>query len=177
MHRPRRLIFILALGSVLSLSVASGGRTQSFLAGAPIDGVRCDRSEGSKVHIHEHLSIYNHGSHILVPSLIGIPPTGDCLYWIHTHNDDGIIHVESPVYRPFTLGQFFDIWGQPLSWTLAAGAVSSRGSKLKIWINNKQFTGRNPRLLVIKNKTDLLIISGPTLRRLPPLTDWKALNM
>jgi len=41
----------------------------------------------------------------------------DCLYWLHTHAADGIIHVEAPAKENFTLGQFFDIWNQPLSST------------------------------------------------------------
>jgi len=38
----------------------------------------------------------------------------DCLYWLHTHVADGIIHIETPGERSFTLGEFFDIWNQPL---------------------------------------------------------------
>jgi hypothetical protein len=40
---------------------------------------------------------------------------GSCFAWLHTHSADGIIHTESPVTRTFTLGEFFDVWGQPLS--------------------------------------------------------------
>ena len=40
---------------------------------------------------------------------------GKCFYWLHTHAADGIIHIESPVKRIFTLGDFFDVWGQRLS--------------------------------------------------------------
>ena len=48
---------------------------------------------------------------------------GSCFYWLHTHTDDGIIHIESPVQRTFTLGDFFAIWGQPLSSSQAASAT------------------------------------------------------
>jgi len=34
--------------------------------------------------------------------------------WLHTHSGDGIIHNESPIERTYTLGELFDIWGQPL---------------------------------------------------------------
>ncbi len=37
---------------------------------------------------------------------------GGCFYWLHTHTEDGIIHIESPVQRTFTLGHFFAIWGR-----------------------------------------------------------------
>ncbi len=39
--------------------------------------------------------------------------SGTCFYWLHTHAADGIIHIESPVQRTDTLGDFFDEWGQP----------------------------------------------------------------
>jgi hypothetical protein len=42
---------------------------------------------------------------------------GACFYWIHTHTDDGILHIESPIRRRFTLGDFFAIWQVPLSAT------------------------------------------------------------
>jgi hypothetical protein len=37
------------------------------------------------------------------------------MYWIHTHDSTGWIHVEAPRKIRATLGQFFDVWGQPLS--------------------------------------------------------------
>jgi hypothetical protein len=40
---------------------------------------------------------------------------GTCFYWLHTHAADGIIHIESPVRRTYTLGDFFDVWGQDLT--------------------------------------------------------------
>ena len=46
---------------------------------------------------------------------------GTCFYWLHTHTADGIIHIESPVDRVYTLGEFFDEWHQPLSATQVGG--------------------------------------------------------
>ncbi len=177
MPRLTQLLLAPVLACGLMLICGSGGRTQSFLSGLPIDGVRCDRAEGTKLHIHEHLLLYNRASQVTVPSLIGIPPGADCFYWLHTHNDDGIIHVESPVLRTFTLGQFFAIWGEPLSSTVAAGVIARSGRALKVWVNNKPFVGRNVRSLVLRNKTDITIMSGPPFPKRPPLTNWKALNM
>ncbi len=32
---------------------------------------------------------------------------------LHTHDTSGIIHVESNTVRPYTLGEFLNIWGGP----------------------------------------------------------------
>jgi hypothetical protein len=105
-----------------ALASASGGAT-----GAKIDGIGCQTTEQTIFHIHAHLTIFIHGSPREVPAGIGIPGArgqstpsgtfitgGNCLYWLHTHAADGIIHIESPVHRTYTLGQVFDEWGQPL---------------------------------------------------------------
>lgn len=79
-----------------------------------INGITCDTTEHLNYHIHAHLDIFVNGNPILVHSDIGIVPN-NCLYWLHTHDDKGIIHIESPEKRNFTLGDFFDIWDQELS--------------------------------------------------------------
>jgi len=96
-------------------------------AGQPVDGISCQASEQTLFHIHAHLTIFVNGSARQVQAAVGIPgaqatqtpqgpfiETGTCFYWLHTHAADGIIHIESPVQRTYTLGNFFDIWGQPL---------------------------------------------------------------
>ena len=79
-------------------------------AALTIDGIQCNELEQLLFHIHAHLDIIINGVYFLVPSQIGI--TDRCYYWLHTHDVTGIIHIESPVNRDFTLGQFFDIWNK-----------------------------------------------------------------
>ena len=104
----------------------AGGR------GAPVDGIQCLGMEGAALHIHPHLALYYNGKQLQLPALIGFAsnpqmPQGGCLYWIHTHAADGIIHIESTEVTPpqggahYTLGMFFDIWGQPLDRNNVAG--------------------------------------------------------
>jgi hypothetical protein len=104
--------------------------------GTPVDGIQCQASEQILFHIHAHLTVYVNGSARRVPYGIGIPDAqvsstpagpyvgaGSCFYWLHTHAADGIIHIESPVVRRYTLGDFFDIWGQKLSPTRVGPAT------------------------------------------------------
>ncbi|HEY6277386.1 MAG TPA: hypothetical protein VIX86_13760 [Streptosporangiaceae bacterium] len=95
--------------------------------GQPVDQIKCETSEQTIFHIHAHLTIFVNGTARQVPAAVGIPGaqaqstpqgpfigSGTCFYWLHTHAADGIIHIESPVHRTYTLGDFFDEWGQPL---------------------------------------------------------------
>jgi hypothetical protein len=101
--------------------------TATGVTGNTVDGISCQTSEQTIFHIHAHLTIFVNGSARQVPAGIGIPgaqgqatPTGTfissgtCFYWLHTHAADGIIHIESPVQRTYTLGEVFNEWGQPL---------------------------------------------------------------
>ncbi len=74
-----------------------------------IDAIECDITESTIFHIHAHLNIFVNGNSLIVPAFVGIEDN-TCLYWLHTHTPDGVIHIESPQQRGFTLGQFFDIW-------------------------------------------------------------------
>jgi hypothetical protein len=101
-------------------------------AGAPlpaVNGIRCDALESTLLHIHVHLAIFVDGKERVVPYGVGIGEPwqvstagerpfvddGSCFYWLHTHTEDGVVHIESPVRRTFTLGDFFGIWQIPLS--------------------------------------------------------------
>jgi len=107
-----------------------------------IDGISCDKAEKVSFHIHAHLTIFLRGKAQQIPYGIGIGPplqglstnagpfvtVGKCFMWLHTHASDGIIHIESPVASTYTLGQFFAVWGIPLSKTQvgpAKGAVTA----------------------------------------------------
>ena len=147
---------------------------QSFFGELPIDGIHCDREEGAVEHIHASLVLFNRGHSVAVPAGIGIPQGGVCLYWMHTHSGDGIIHIESPVKRSFTLGEFFDIWGPDLSWTQAASLSVPRGKRLAIWVDGKAWHGRDPHTIVLHDHQTIVIQNGPPFSS-PPRPDWSKL--
>ena len=84
----------------------------SMAGGETVGSTQCQAGGQALFHIHAHLAIFVDGAPRQIPQGVGIP--GSCVYWLHTHAPDGIIHVEAPVQRTFTLGDFFDIWGQSL---------------------------------------------------------------
>jgi hypothetical protein len=78
-------------------------------AALTIDGIQCNNVEQLVFHNHVHLDIFINGQPFTIPSQIGILP-GKCFYWLHTHDESGTIHIESPIAKNYTIGQFFDIW-------------------------------------------------------------------
>ena len=141
-----------------------------MFSGLPIDGIHCDTSEGAVEHVHTHLQLFDHGNAVPVPENIGIPMGSGCLYWIHTHANDGMIHIEAPVKQAFTLGQFFDIWGDDLNRTQASGVRASHGKVLRVTVNGKVWAG-NPRNIPLRDHEEIVIQNGPPYTAGHP-ADW-----
>jgi hypothetical protein len=131
--------------------VAPASTTQT----GTVNGIQCGSKEQLAYHIHAHLTVFDKGQARSLPGGIGIPGSqvvqttegpvasgGQCIYWLHTHAPDGVIHVESPTQRIYTLGDFFDEWHQPLS----AGQVGDVKGKVGAIVNGKPWT-KNPRAI------------------------------
>ena len=127
--------------------------TTNEATGHSVDGISCDTSEQTLFHIHAHLTIFVNGAARQLPAGIGIPgaraqatpegpfiSSGTCFYWLHTHAADGIIHIESPVQRTYTLGDFFDEWGEPLG----PEQVGPYHAKVTAFYDGKRYEA-NPR--------------------------------
>ena len=142
--------------------------------GETVAGIHCDKMEGTAYHIHSHLTINDHGHPIGIPDSVGRPIFGQCFYWLHTHTPDGIIHIESPVVRTFTLGQFFAVWGEPLSRTRASDARLRKGEKMTVWLNGSRYKG-DPRAIPLAQHTDITIDVGAPAPKPTPFTAWNGL--
>jgi|HubBroStandDraft_1064217.scaffolds.fasta_scaffold126235_2 hypothetical protein len=157
--------------------------------GATVDGVQCQTDEQTVVHVHTHLTIFVNGKAQVIPYGIGIPGfqaestpegafvvTGSCFYWLHVHALDGIIHIESPsTTTSFTLGQFFDEWGIPLSTTQvgpATGKVTvfftAPGEKSGIYKGN-------PRNLPLGDHYEIQLDVGTPIVAPVQVTNWGGL--
>jgi hypothetical protein len=158
--------------TIALLATPSSARAQ--LTPAPIAGISCDRMEGNRLHIHQHLTILDRGKETPIPFNVGQRPLSSCLYWVHTHTPDGIIHIEAPKDRAFTLGDFFQVWGQPLSKTEAATARAPKGSALKVWVDGKVYTG-DPTAIKLAAHTDIVIEAGPPFPKPPRFTSWNGM--
>jgi hypothetical protein len=152
--------------AVIALDISSSAGEDVFSSPSnltPVDGIRCDSMEFTKFHIHAHLDIFVDGKPFTVPSQIGIDPEGRCLYWLHTHDDSGIIHIESPVEREFSIGNFIDIWDQtPNNAKLFDNDVNATNSVLGVYVNGIEVpTGTDIRNISINAHDEIALIIGP----------------
>jgi hypothetical protein len=169
-HRAIVTIVLCAVVAVLGSSSRAFAQT-TVPAGETVGGISCDAQEGQRIHIHQHLVILDHGKPIDIPPNVGQPAARRCIYWLHTHTPDGFIHVEAPLDRSFTLGDFFTVWGQPLTRTGAASARVAKGEKQRVWVDGKVFAG-DPRSIPLTAHADIVIQVGPPHGQPPKFTDW-----
>ena len=156
--------------------LASASTTQP----TAVDGIQCKPSEQLVYHIHSHLAVFDNGRLYALPGGIGIPGSqeeqsqygpvavgGQCYFWLHTHTADGVIHVESPLRSIFTLGDFFDVWRQPLT----ADRIASLRGKVSAFVNGKPWH-KSVRAIPLLPHADIQLEIGEPI---PPIVtvNWK----
>ena len=111
----KRLVGVLA--AALLVAACSGTDKDGVPVADPVGGfgdtvgaVSCDfGGHDAAYHIHSQLTIkLPDGTTAEVPPNIGV--NEDCMYWLHTHEPDGQLHVEAPDETLATLADFLEIW-------------------------------------------------------------------
>lgn len=154
------------------------------LTGEPIAGVQCQSLRQLAYQSHTHLQMYVRGHPRALPGGIGMvkPSLSQtaggpeftapaCYYWLQTITQDGVIATQSPLRRTFTLGQFFSIWGQPLSRETLGPA---RGHVTAI-VDGRRWHG-SPRSIPLREHESIELAAG---RPVPAFkaVDWSASNL
>ena len=88
---------------------------------------QCVDHDNLDTHIHVTLVTVWNGQPEFLPAGVGIMP--DCMSPTHTHDDKSVIHIEGPEDQKYTVGDFFEIWGEE-SPDLRPGAIVERGTSL-----------------------------------------------
>ena len=147
--------------------------------GRIVDGIQCQHLAQLAYTSYAHLQVYVNGRARAIPGGVGLVdqspiPTAHglfygasaCMYWLHTRAADGLIDVQSPVPRRFTLGQLFRIWSQPLNRRRVAGA---RGV-VTAYVNGKRWP-RSPASIPLTAQAVIQLAVG---RPVPPpqSVDW-----
>lgn len=123
-------------------------------AGLPMLG-----SEGNVEHIHAHLDMLVDGQPVAVPANIGIDPKHSTISPLHTHDGTGVIHIESPVKRQFSLGEFFSEWQVSLSPDHIGGLRADGSKVVRVFVNGKPETG-NPAAITLGAHDEIAVAYG-----------------
>jgi hypothetical protein len=166
----KRLVMIgviVAAAIGIALAVASSkALTGSGVSASAIDGIQCNNTEQLVSHIHAHLDIFINGQPYTIPSQIGI--TDKCFYWLHTHDESGVIHIESPVAKEYTIGQFFDIWNKKFSNTQILDNIVNGKNTLSVYVNgNKINAAVNYRDIKLNAHDEIAIVYGKPPSNIP----------
>lgn len=160
-------VIIAAILVVIGLVATGAGKglagpapTPTETPGKTIDGLGCDAGMSVNYHQHAHLTIFDKGTQITVPAQVGFNYNHDCLYWVHTHDTSGVIHIESPHPVGPKLKAFFDLWGKPITSQQIGPAKVQPGETVRTYVNQKLYSG-NPANIPLRRHTTITIEIGP----------------
>ncbi len=139
-------------GQAVSFPAPTGSAVTTAVHNA---GLQVLGQEMLQFHIHSHLQVSNDGTPVTVPALLGIQE-GVGLSPLHTHDDSGVIHIESEKQADFTLGQVFKEWNVPLTATCLANLCADDSHELKVYVNGEAVTG-DPNAVKLANHEDITV--------------------
>lgn len=115
--------------------------------------------------VHAHLDVFVDGGHVVVPGGIGIDVHDHLIAPMHTHDDSGIVHIESPVQRDYTLGELFQEWGVRLDGDCLDRFCGPQQA-IALWVDGDRRAG-DPRTLVIAQGTEIVVTAGTPPKPVP----------
>jgi hypothetical protein len=130
-------VFALLASIVLVTGCASTDKNGVPLAptapgfGEVVGDVSCDSGGyDAAYHLHSQLAVYlPDGTSAEVPADIGVG--NSCMYWLHTHDETGKLHVEAPAATAATLADFLEIWRRSTNPTIP-DAVNAGLAEIKV---------------------------------------------
>ena len=120
----------------------------------------CTTDMATQFHIHPNLEIIINGQKQEIPANIGINAV--CMHAIHTHDNSGMLHVESPEKRDFTLSDFFAVWGKTFNKDQILDSKVDATHIIKETVNGKET--QDYENTVLRDK-DQIIISYEEIKK------------
>ena len=180
-----------SVGTSQTSPTATGGevvlwpRPSDPMALARQAGLTPDTKEYSDYHTHAHLDVFVNGRPVEIPGGIGIEITDPavkkfgteyggipaagcdqvCISPLHTHDVDGVIHVEAPAEAQFTLGQFFHEWAIRLD-ASCVHEYCTPDTAVAVYIDGQPQSG-NPADIVFRDLQEIAIVIGTPPAEIP----------
>ena len=137
--------------------------------GKPIGRLRCEPARaGAPTRFGIHLELFARGRVVLVAPGIGVAPPrartgayikgGRCTYPLRTREPTGVVEVARGA--DLTLGDLFQVWGQPLT----RARMGSHRGRVRAYVNGRPYRG-DPRAIPLKPHAQIVLQTG---RYVPP---------
>ncbi len=177
-HRSLTLLALLALAALSGCGASSAHAPAGLLIAGPglqssqppwapeynhlaerLHALGLPPGGSEKVHHHALLHIYIDGLLSPVAANVGLNPAKHLESSLHTHDQTGVIHMESGYPYNFTLGDFFSVWGVKLGPEQVGGLRGYGGDRLHFFLNGKPLL--NPAAHILHDNDNISIGYGP----------------
>lgn len=126
-------------------------------------GLTASAESASATHYHVHIRLVIDGHSVPVPSQIGLDSANQVFSEVHTHDDTGVIHIESPQANFHAkLADAFDMWGVYLTPQCIGGYCGGP----KMWVNGKPSSAFGS--LVLTEHMAITILAGQAPKGFTP---------
>jgi hypothetical protein len=147
---PRQWLACVLLAAPIPTPIGFGPRYQ-LAAGPPLTTARLTCSHADPQREQAHVELFANKLVLLLPKGIG---AGDrCSYPVRTKEPTGVVDFV-PAAKP-TLGDLFDVWGQPLS---ARGFAGFRGA-VSAWVGGRPWRG-DVRAIPLRRHAEIVVELG-----------------
>lgn len=126
--------------------------------------------EGVATHTHTLVRVSVDGRDVVIPAAVGIDGRSGRIAALHTHEDRGVLHVESPERDDtYTLGQFLTLWGAGADEDAVCGHLTGGPCSLEVTVvtptaaDRREFTSFGPmpdEPPVVADGLDTLLAQG-----------------
>ena len=116
--------------------------------------------EVTDLHFHLHVDVFVHGEEAVVPAEVGINAGAGFLASIHTHDESGMVHIESPAGRIYSLGQLFDVWGVRFGAGCLGGQCGGDDGEVRVFVGGEEVTAGDPRLIELALHQEIVVTFG-----------------
>jgi hypothetical protein len=148
-------------------------------------GLELETVEHLDYHVHAHLDVFVNGQRVPVPAGIGIviddpavkefpsdigpdyggidPKRGcesPCISPLHTHSADGVLHTESAITSPNTLGQLFTEWGVALD-AECVGDYCAPEATIEVLVDGEPYEGSPPDIELVDERQIAIVVGSP----------------
>src|SRR4029453_15429326 len=117
--------------------------------------------EGTTMHEHANVQVFVRGKNERIPTDIGIDAAKGTIQSIHTHDDTGLVHLESSQSREFTLADFFGVWGVRFTPSCLGAYCNDGDNRPQVFVDGEEVTD-NLQDVQLDDQSVIVVTYGTT---------------